>query len=99
MYAIVRAKRAQNTEARDLCTPYLPEKSGILYGAATCSLWPSTSRVSEGKVLPYLACYHIWHVTIYGMLTYLACYHIWHVTIYGMLKYLACYHIWYFTIY
>ena len=35
VYDIMRAKRAQNTEARVLCTPYLPEKSGILYGAAT----------------------------------------------------------------
>ena len=64
-----------------------------------CSLWPSTSRVSEGKMLPYIACYHIRHGTIYGMFTCLACYHIWHGTIYCMLTCLACYHIWHGTIY
>ena len=35
VYAIMQAKRAQNTEAIVLSTPYLPDKSGNLYGAAT----------------------------------------------------------------
>ena len=35
VYAIMWAKRAQNTEAFGLSTPYLPDKSGNLYGAAT----------------------------------------------------------------
>ena len=35
VYAIMRAKTAQNTEAIVLSTPYLPDKSGNLYGAVT----------------------------------------------------------------
>ena len=92
--------RGRRTQRLGSCA-HLTYRKRVAYSMEQrpCSLWPSISRVSEGKMLPYLACYHIWHVTIYGMLTYLACYHIWHVAIYGMLKYLACYHIWYFTIY
>ena len=33
--AIMRSKTAQKTDAIVLCTPYLPDKSGNLYGAVT----------------------------------------------------------------
>ena len=52
-----RGRRTQ----RLLSCPHLTYQTRV----ATCmeqllrSLWPSTSRVSEGKMLPYMACYHI----------------------------------------
>ena len=38
-------------------------------------------------MLPYMACYLIWHAILYGMLPYMACYLIWHLQLDEYRKY------------
>lgn len=55
VYAIMRAKRTQNTEAIVLSTPYRPDMGGNLYGAATmlslAKYFKSKSRMQYKKCI------------------------------------------------